>query len=207
LRVGILGGAFNPPHLGHLVCAQEASTQLKLDRVLLMPVGEAPHRQVEQDPGREVRMGLCEVAVGGDPRLSVSRAEVDREGPSYMADTLRGLHNASPGDELVLVLGGDQAASLADWHEAGEVIELATIAVAERTGFDRERVLRGVSSLHGAHERLTFFAMPTIDLSSSLIRRRVAEGAPIRYLVPDAVAERIAAEGLYGGSDRVGARG
>jgi nicotinate-nucleotide adenylyltransferase len=207
LRAGILGGAFNPPHLGHLVCAQEALTQLELDTVRLMPVGDAPHREIESDPGAEVRAQLCDAAVGDDGRIGVSRAEVDRPGPSYTADTLRALRDESPEDELVLVLGGDQAAALGEWREPEEVLALGTVAVAERTGFDRERVLRSVAHLAGAHERMTFFAMPTIDVSSTMVRRRVAEGLPIRYLVPDAVVERIAADGLYARPNRVGAGG
>ncbi|HWC31495.1 MAG TPA: nicotinate-nicotinamide nucleotide adenylyltransferase, partial [Actinomycetota bacterium] len=88
MRIGILGGVFNPPHLGHLVCAQEALIRLELDHVLLVPVGEAPHRPVEADPGAETRLELCRAAVSGDERVGASRVEVDRPGPSYTVDTL-----------------------------------------------------------------------------------------------------------------------
>jgi nicotinate-nucleotide adenylyltransferase len=204
LRVGILGGAFNPPHIGHLVCAQEALVRLELESVLFVPMGQAPHREIEQDPGAEVRLEMCEQAVADDPRFEASRAEIDRDGPSYTIDTLRELRERSPGDELFLVLGGDQAASLPDWHEPEEVLSLSTVSVVERTGWSRERIALKIASLKGS-ERVVFFDMPRLDVSSTRVRRRAAEGKPIRYLVPDRVADCIQAKSLYGASAKVGA--
>jgi nicotinate-nucleotide adenylyltransferase len=199
LRVGILGGTFNPPHFGHLVCAQEALLRLELDALFFVPVGEAPHREIEQDPGAEVRLEMCERAVAGDDRFAVSRIEVDRPGPSYTVDTLRQWHEQSPEDELFLVMGGDQAAALPSWREPEEVLRLATVAAVERTGWRREPIVVSLARVKGA-ERLVFFDMPRIEVSSTLVRRRVAEGKPIRYLAPDAVAELIAERDLYGPS-------
>jgi nicotinate-nucleotide adenylyltransferase len=199
LRVGILGGAFNPPHIGHLVCAQEAVLQLELERLLFVPTGQAPHREIEQDPGPEARLEMCELAVDDDEPFEVSRAEIDREGPSYTVETLRALHEASPDDELFLVLGGDQAAALPKWHEPEEVLKLATVSVVHRTGFHREAVAVDIARLKGA-AGVHFFDMPRVDVSSSLVRRRVAEGRPIRYLVPDKVAGYIEENGLYAAS-------
>ena len=203
MRIGILGGAFNPPHMGHLMCGQEALVQLGLDRVLLVPVGEAPHRSVELEPGAETRLAMCRAAVAGDERFEVSRVEVDREGPSYTVDTLRalggrpdGTRGAGRGDELVLILGGDQAAALPSWHEPDEVMRLATVAVAERAESDRARV---EAALAGT-SRLVFFDMPRIDVSSTMVRERAASGRPIRYLVPDKVANFIGTQSLYGAS-------
>jgi nicotinate-nucleotide adenylyltransferase len=195
LRLGILGGAFNPPHIGHLVCAQEALVKLELDRVLFVPFGDPPHRELEQDPGPDARVEMCGLAIEGDERFELSRIEVDRAGPSYTADTLREL--AGSGDELVLILGGDQAANLKRWHEPEEVLSLATVAAVERTGFSRNGIQVTLSGLRGA-ERMRFFEMPRIEVSSSLIRRRAAAGQPIRYLVPEPVIEYIAERGLYG---------
>jgi nicotinate-nucleotide adenylyltransferase len=195
-RVGILGGAFNPPHLGHLVCAQEARTQLGLDHVVLVPVGEAPHRVLEEDPGPETRLELTELAVEGDPDLAVSRVELDRPGPSYTADTLAALRDAAPDDELTLILGGDQAAALPDWHEPERVFELAQVAAVERVDWARETIVRSLAGLAGA-ERLRFVHMPRIEISSSDLRHRAAAGLPLRYLVPDRVAGLIAERGLY----------
>ena len=204
LRVGILGGAFNPPHIGHLVCAQEAFVQLSLDTVLFVPVGEAPHREIEQDPGAEARVRMCGYAVSGDRRLELSRIEVDREGPSYTVDTLRALGERAPDDELILILGGDQAAALPSWREPEEVLRLASVAAVARTGWARERIEVRIASLPGA-DRVRFFDMPRVDISSSLVRRRAREGKPIRYLVPDRVADYIGEKGLYAASTAVAA--
>ncbi len=182
--------------MGHLICAQEAHARLSLDSVLFMPVGEAPHREVEQDPGGEVRARLCERAVDGDPRFEVSRAEIERPGPSFTADTLSLLSAASPGDELVLILGADQAAALPSWRDPEAVLSLARVAVASREGIEREAVTRRLHGLAG-HEDIEFFDMPRVDVSSSLVQARVGEGRPIRYLVPVAVAEAIDSGGLY----------
>jgi nicotinate-nucleotide adenylyltransferase len=190
-RVGILGGAFNPPHVGHLVCAQEALIQLGLEKVLFVPVGEAPHRTLEDDPGGEVRLELVELAIRDDDRFEASRVELEREGPSYTADTLRQLHDSSSGDELFLILGGDQAAALPDWHEPEEVLALATVAVAERVSWNRNAIGIKIGRLRGS-ERVRYLDMPLMQISSTVIRRRLATGLPFRYLVPDAVAEQIA---------------
>jgi nicotinate-nucleotide adenylyltransferase len=195
--LGIFGGAFNPPHIGHLVCAQEAHAELGLDSVLWVPVGEAPHREIEADPGAELRARMCEQAVGGDDRFEISRIEVDRAGPSYTVDTLRDLHARESGDELFLILGGDSAAALPTWREPEEVLRLATVAVAEREELRREKVRAELQPLEGG-ERTVFFDMPRVDVSSTLIRGRVRRGQPIRYLVPDAVAGLIAQHALYG---------
>lgn len=141
---------------------------------------------------------MCDYAVAADERFRLSRIEVDREGPSYTVDTLRAIREAAPGDELVLILGGDQAAALPGWHEPAEVIALvASIGVAEREEARRPLVLAALSSLPGAAEKAEFFDMPRIDISSTLVRRRAAGGMPIRYLVPDKVANYIGARSLY----------
>jgi nicotinate-nucleotide adenylyltransferase len=188
---------FNPPHIGHLICAQEAQIQLGLDAVVWVPVGNPSHRTIEQDPGPEARLEMCELAVAGDERFAVSADEVEREGLSYTLDTLRGFRERNPAQELVLLMGGDQAAALPSWHEPEAILSLATIAVAERHGGRRDEVVRAVDDLAGAAERLTFFDMPRVDVSSSLVRRRAGSGQPVRYLVPEAVAQLISARRLY----------
>jgi nicotinate-nucleotide adenylyltransferase len=198
LKLGILGGTFNPPHIGHLVCAQEAHALLGLDRVVLMPAGVPPHKEVVADPGAEARHELCRLAVAGDERFEVSRSELDRAGRSYTVDTLRALHDLSPQDDLTFIVGGDMARSLPTWREPEAVLELATLAVAERAGAEREQIRGALSALRGATpERVRFFDMPRVDVSSSLVRERVATRRPIRYLVPDAVAEAIEQNGWY----------
>jgi nicotinate-nucleotide adenylyltransferase len=197
-RIGLLGGTFNPPHIGHRVCAQEAWSQLGLDRVLLLPVHTPPHKEADRDPGVEHRVALCEAAVAGDARLGVSRAEADVPGRSYTVDTLSRLHDAHPENELIFIVGGDMAASLPAWRDPEAVLSLATLGVAAREGVGRDQVLEHLDrALPGAAKRITFFDMPRIDVSSSLVRRRAAAGLPVRYLVPDAVASYIERERLY----------
>jgi nicotinate-nucleotide adenylyltransferase len=196
-RIGILGGSFNPPHLAHLVCASEAAAQLGLERVLLTPVALAPHKEAEQDPGPQERLELCRLAVAADERLGVCDLEVRRGGSSYTVDTLRELHAQTPEDDLTFIVGGDIALGLPSWHEPEAVLELATLAVAEREGAVRADVAERLRASFPDAAPAVFFDMPRLDISSSEIRRRVAEGRPIQYLVPDPVAERIARGRLY----------
>jgi nicotinate-nucleotide adenylyltransferase len=195
-RLGLLGGTFNPPHIGHLICAQEAHAQLELDRVVLMPTGVPPHKQVEADPGPEARYALCRAAVAGDERFDVSREELDRPGRSFTVDTLRALHDHSPQDDITFIAGGDMARSLPSWREPEAVLSLATLAVAERAADKRDAIAAAIAPLAGS-ERVRFFDMPRVDVSSSLVRERVAAGRPVRYLVPEGVADAIAQNGWY----------
>jgi nicotinate-nucleotide adenylyltransferase len=195
VRLGLLGGTFNPPHVGHLVCAHQALSELELDRVLLVPVHEPPHKGVEADPGVDHRVELCRRAVAGEERIEVSLIEAEIPGPSYTVDTLRRLHERCPGDDLTFIVGGDMALSLPAWREPEAIFELASLGVAEREGVRRTDIAERLSGL-GA-DRVRFFDMPRLDISSSLIRRMVAAGRPIRYLVPDGVAAYIEEAGLY----------
>jgi nicotinate-nucleotide adenylyltransferase len=179
------------------VCAQEALVQLKLERVVFMPVGVPPHREIELDPGAEVRLEMTELAVAGDDRFEVSRMEVDKDGPAYTAETLATLREESPDDELFVILGGDQAAALASWHKPEKVLELATVAVFERQSWGRNGIEIKIGRLAGARN-VRYLDMPLIQVSSSAIRRRVRGGVPIRYLVTDSVADYISSNDLYG---------
>jgi nicotinate-nucleotide adenylyltransferase len=194
--IGILGGTFNPPHMGHVVMAQEALDQLDLDRVVFMPVAVPPHKEAREDPGAAARLELCRLAVAGDDRFGVSTLEIERGGPSFTVDTLRRLHDVEPEHDLTFIVGGDMAQSLPAWREPEAILALARLAVAEREGVRREDIARRLEPLHRG-DRVVFFDMPRIDVSSSSIRRRVADGRPVRYLVPDAVAAAIAEHGLY----------
>jgi nicotinate-nucleotide adenylyltransferase len=194
--IGILGGTFNPPHMGHLVMAQEALDQLDLDRVVLMPVAAPPHKEAREDPGAAARLELCRLAVADDERFAVSTLEIERGGASFTVDTLRELHDVEPEHDLTFIVGGDMAQSLPAWREPEAILRLARLAVAEREGVRREDIARRLEPLHDG-DRVVFFDMPRIDVSSSAIRRRVAEGRPVRYLVPDAVAAAIAEHGMY----------
>jgi len=197
MRIGILGGTFNPPHLGHLVLAQEAYRELDLDQVLLIPAGIPPHKPVDGEPGPEHRLELCRLAVAGDERFAVSDLELRRDGPSYTVDTLIELSTQAPTNELFLILGADIAAGLPQWRDPERVLEFATVAIAKRRGTPRESVQRALDQVPGG-DRARFFQMPRIGISSTMVRRRARAGQPIRYFVPDGVAGHIFAHGLYG---------
>jgi nicotinate-nucleotide adenylyltransferase len=195
--VGILGGTFNPPHLAHMVCASEARAQRSLERVLLVPTGVPPHKPMDDEPGPMHRLEMCRLAVGEHRDwLQVSAIEINRDGPSYTVDTLREIHATHPGDELTFIVGGDMAWSLPAWHEPEAILELASVAVAERAGARREEVRARLAGMAGAH-RISYIDVPRLDISSSALRRRVREGRPIDYLVADAVADYIDQRRLY----------
>jgi nicotinate-nucleotide adenylyltransferase len=198
VRLGILGGTFNPPHLGHLICAQEAYLQLGLDRVVFIPAARSPFKTDEEEPGAAHRLELCRAAVLGDPRFEVSAVELERPGPSYTVDTLDLLHSQAPDNELFLIVGGDVAAGLPGWREPERVLSLARLAVAERGGTVRDSVEAAVSGLAGG-DRTQFFRMPRVEVSSTMIRERVRAGTPIAYLVPERVGGYIEEHNLYGG--------
>jgi len=181
-----------------MVCAQEALTGLGLDRVLLLPVHTPPHKRLEDEPGVEHRLELCRLAAAGAEAIEVSSLEADRPGPSFTVDTLRTLYERDASDELTFIVGADQALGLPGWREPEALLELAELGVADRDGVREPDVLERLSALGGAAGRVRFFPMPRIDVSSSMIRARVAEGRPLRWLVPDAVAAYIGEHGLYG---------
>ena len=193
-RIGVLGGAFNPPHIGHLLLAQEAAATLGLERVLLVPTGVAPHKRIEPEPGAELRLAMTRLAAAADPLLEASPLEVEREGPSFAYRTLELLTDERPGSELTFVMGADVAAGFAGWRRPERVLELARIAVAARPGADRDAAHNVLAGLGAGVETIE---MPPVGISSSLLRARVARRLPIRWMVPDPVAELIAERALY----------
>lgn len=194
-RIGVFGGTFNPPHLGHMLCAQAAVEQLGLDRLLFVPTAAPPHKEIADDPGAEVRATLVEAAVAGDARFAVSRLELLRDGPSYTVDTLRDLRAEDPDRELTLIIGGDMALSFHTWREPESIVKLARLGVVEREEIDDDTIRRALSGLGGA--QVDYFSMIRCDISSTLVRTRAAAGASLRYLVPEAVAALIESRQLY----------
>ncbi len=194
--IGVLGSAFNPPHLGHLALAQEAQWQLGLEEVVLVPTGSAPHKRIAGDPGREARMEMTRLAAAEDGRFSVSALEVEREGPSYTYETLEALAEDRGDRDLVFVMGADAAVGLESWREPRRVVGLASLAVARRAGVSDADVAETLSSL-GCEGRATMLEMPQFGVSSSAVRERARQGRPLRYLVPDPVAEFIERRGIY----------
>jgi nicotinate-nucleotide adenylyltransferase len=194
--IGVLGSAFNPPHLGHLALAQEAQWQLRLAEVVLVPTGEAPHKRIADDPGPQARMEMTRLAAADDERFSVAALEVGREGPSYTYETLEALAEERGDRDLVFVMGADAAVGLESWRRPQRVVELARLAVARRAGVSDADVAETMRSL-GCEGRATMLEMPQFGVSSSVVRERAKQGRPLRYLVPDAVAGFIEQRGIY----------
>lgn len=197
-RVGILGGTFNPPHHGHLICAQEARIQLDLDEVRLVPVSDPPHRSLEgdEDVDAPTRFAMARLAVIGQPGLTVSDVELKRDGPSYTVDTLAELDEQEPDTQFTLIIGADQAMSFGNWRDPERIGEIADIAVATRVDHNRDEAVAEVIRATGGKEPVEF-EMPRIDISSTLIRDRVYRDATVAHLVPAGVPELIEEAGLY----------
>ncbi len=190
MRIGIYGGSFDPVHYGHLLLAESAREQLKLDKVLLMPAATAPHKRGQESAPAKSRIEMLELAIGGHAALEISRLEIDRGGVSYTVDTLSTLRAEHPGAELILLVGGDTLADMPNWKDPEKVVSLARIAVVDRPGISMEAV-----ELPGAE--LLCVEMPRIDLSSREIRSHVARGESIRYRLPRGVEQYILHAGLY----------
>ena len=195
--IGVLGSAFNPPHLGHLVLAGEARWRLQLDEVVLVPTGDPYHKEVLADPGGRARLEMVEVAIDGLDGLSASAIEVERPGPSYTYDTLGRIAELRPDSEIYLLMGADTALGFGDWHRPDAIVELARVAIAPREDIEQNAVERVFRKL-GAGDRFEFIGMPPIGLSSTLVQQRLRAGQPYRHLVPAGVAEMIEREELYG---------
>jgi nicotinate-nucleotide adenylyltransferase len=217
--LGVLGGTFNPPHLGHLALARHARKELGLERVLLVPTHTTPYKanaedvEERRDPGPEHRLRMCRLAVQGVDGVTACAVEIERGGLSYTVDTLSSLHASHPHAELTFIVGADTASTLGSWREPEQLLELAQLAVATRVPSDAQAgaARRGVLDALGAirlsesaageprtgADRVRFLEMPPIDVSSSLVRRRVAGGDAVDDLVGPAVAAYIAEHGLY----------
>jgi nicotinate-nucleotide adenylyltransferase len=188
---------FNPPHVGHIALARAALSGLGLQRVLLTPVLIPPHKPARWDPGAEHRLRMCRLAIDETAGLGVCALELERPGPSYTVDTLRSIHTSDPDAELTLIVGADMARTLVSWREPREILKLARLAVAEREDTSRGDVLDALAPLEG-DARTSFVEMPRLDVSSSLVRRRLTAGEPIEELVGAGVASYIAEHELYG---------
>jgi nicotinate-nucleotide adenylyltransferase len=193
-RIGIMGGTFDPIHHGHLVAAEEARWQFRLDQVLFIPTGQPWQKPVGVSPAED-RYLMTVIATASNPAFAVSRLEVDTPGPSYTVDTLRRLRAELPAETRLLFIGGaDLLQQLLTWKEPEQVLELAELIAATRPDFDVDDVVQKVP---GAAGRVHRMEIPALAISSSDIRARVARGAPIEYLVPEDVARYIEKRALY----------
>lgn len=196
-RIGILGGTFDPPHVGHLWLATLAADAMGLDRVLLMPAARPPHKGNRAISNAADRVMMTRLATSGDPVLDLSLIEMDRAGPSYTVDSLEELQAAYGSASLVLVMAADSLADIDGWREPERLLELAEWAVGPRPGSTLPDRAALRERFGAAEARIHLLDGPSLDLSSSEIRRRVAAGRSIRYLVPRAVEELISDRGLY----------
>lgn len=187
VRIGIFGGTFDPPHIGHLIVAQEVHFRLHLDTLLVVPAGDPPHKPDRyMTPGR-IRLEMVEAALGSDPRFQPSDVEIRREGPSYTVDTVRSLAQADPQADFFLVVGADQLRELGTWKNVPEIRRLAKLVGFRRPGSRSGKLPDGVIWIDG----------PRVDVSSTWIRGRVARGEPIQFLVPNSVEAVIRRRRLY----------
>ena len=193
-RIGVMGGTFDPIHLGHLVAAEEAHWQFGLDRVVFVPAGRPWQKPVGVTPPED-RYQMAVFATASNPAFAVSRLEIDHPGPTYTVDTLRRLRTEqADGTRLYFIIGADAILQLLTWKEPDQVLAQAEFIAATRPGFDLDRL---VSQVPGAAGRVHRMEIPALAISASDIRARVARGAPFRYLVPDGVARYIHEHGLY----------
>ena len=195
-RIGVFGSAFNPPQVAHLNVVEAARRQLGIDLFVIVPTGDAYHKEPESDPGPEVRFRLAEAAFAGVDGVTVSRQEVDRPGPSYTYATLEQIAEQNPDSEIHLLMGADTASGFGGWQRPERILELARVAVVPRPGVGEEEVVAAFEGLGGS-DRLEFLSMPAAGVSSSEVRERIASGSPFEDLVPQAVAEIINNEGVY----------
>ena len=196
LRLGVLGGTFDPLHWAHLVIAEEARTRFDLEKVLFVPAGQPAHKTDYRISDPEYRYAMALLGTAGNPAFEVSRIEIKRKGPSYSVDTLRHLVKVYGSDTGIhFILGADEALDLPNWHEADSLPDLARFLVAPRPGFDLAELKARLPERF--YEVIGFLPVAPIDISSTDLRARVASGRSIRHLVPDSVEAYVRKHRLY----------
>jgi nicotinate-nucleotide adenylyltransferase len=192
-RLGVMGGTFDPIHYGHLVTAEEALVQFRLDEVLFVPTGQPWMKEHDQVSPPEDRYLMTVIATASNPKFSVSRMEVERDGPTYTIDTLRSLREEQgAGTDLFFISGADAILEILHWREPREIFELAHFIAATRPGYDL-----ALFDEEATTPAMTVMHIPALAISSTDIRKRVADGRPLRYLVPEGVKSYIEKAELY----------
>ena len=191
MRVGIMGGTFDPIHHGHLVAASEVSDRFSLDAVVFVPTGRPWQKEDQAVSPPEDRYLMTVIATASNPRFRVSRVDIDRDGPTYTVDTLRDLRKEYDADtELFFITGADALSKILSWKAYGDLFSLAHFIGVTRPGFE-------LSDAHLPADAASLVRVPAMSISSTDCRRRVSEGKPVWYLVPDGVVQYIAKRGLY----------
>ncbi len=195
-RLGVYGGTFDPPHLGHLCLAESAADALDLEQVIFVPAGHPPHKRDAVRVPIQHRLSMLELAIANNQRFTISRHEIDRPGPHYTVETMRLFVEQQPHDEWYFIMGGDSLRDLDQWARPDELIRLCKLAVIARKNFDAAPAMHE-AAIPGITERVTMIDSPLIAVSSTGITERLLEGRSVRYLVPDAVLSYIKQYGLY----------
>jgi nicotinate-nucleotide adenylyltransferase len=198
MKVGIMGGTFDPIHIAHLIIAEEARTRLALDRVIFIPAGEPWMKTGHIVIVAGHRVEMVRLAITSNPSFSLSLSEIERPGPTYTVDTLELIMGELGYDtQLFLLLGWDSLAEMTAWKAPYRVSKMATVVAFPRPGFNKPEIAMLEKAMPGIAERIVLLDKPYLEISSTGIRKKIAEGGSVRYLVPDAVGQYIAENGLY----------
>ncbi len=197
-KIGIMGGTFDPIHLGHLVIAEFARNLFALDQVIFVPTNLPPHKGCISVANSEHRYNMVQLAIRNNDVFTISRIEVDRKGPSYTIDTLRAIKETDGEAELFFIIGADAVAEIMTWKNVAGVMQICNFLAANRPGYKEEELLKKLNGFPPEYrQRITTFEIPALDLSSTEIRMLVKKGLPIKYLVPEQVEKYIIEHHLY----------
>jgi nicotinate-nucleotide adenylyltransferase len=198
MKIGVLGGTFDPVHLGHIIMAEEARKSLGLSEVLLVPAGQPMTRSNERITSVEHRLRMLRLAAAGSPHLKVSTVEIERPGPSFTVDTITELRRKYGGkDEIFFILGWDSLAQLPIWREPARIVSMCILVAVPRPGWPQPSLKALEKDIPGIAKRVVFLEKPRVDISATAIREKVAGGESIDHLVPGPVADYIKKHGLY----------
>lgn len=197
LRIGLFGGTFDPPHLGHLILASEAQTQLGLNRLLWILTPEPPHKLDQAITPVEDRLAMVQLAIADNPAFELSRIELDRPGPHYTLDTIQLVAAQNPGADIVPIIGGDSLRDLPKWHEPQKLVYACHWIGVMRRPYDRSNLDELESQLPGISSKVHYVDAPLLEIASREIRSRIAEGKSVRYYLPANVFDYISQHHLY----------
>ena len=200
-RIGLFGGTFDPPHLGHLILASEAQTQLELDRLLWILTPEPPHKQEQFITSTDHRLAMVELAIKDNPAFELSRIELDRPGPHYTLDTIKLIAEQNPNADIVPVIGGDSLRDLPKWHEPQKLVYACHWIGVMRRPHDESNLDELESQLPGISSKVHYVDAPLLEIASREIRSRIAKGHSVRYYLPATVYEYINQHHLYDQSE------
>lgn len=200
-NIGILGGTFNPVHLGHLIAAQEVLDKLGLDEMIFLPSGNPPHKSKEEIVASNHRYNMVRLAINGNDRFKISDMEIKRKGKTYTYDTLVDLHKNYYVDNIYFIIGYDTLIDMDTWRKINEVFELSTFVVVNRGNLKNEMRKEIEKKIVKYNAKIQVVNIPDIEISSTEIRRRIFNGQSVKYLIPDGVADYIKINGLYRGEN------